>query len=224
MIPLLFLFCFSIGERLEYVAKFGFLNLGTLVLEIKDTITYNDTDCYVFSSVLNSNPTLGFIFTLNDTIVVYTRKEDLLSLFYEKKVHEGRYHNETKINFEHDSLSAIYDDTLSFELLEESRDLLTFWYYLRTISLNVGDTISMNIHESKKNYTVSCIMSKKQKIKTYVGEFNTILIEPRTGEEGMFSEGGMQIWYSDDDFRYPVQIKTRLNFGSVLFKLKGVKS
>lgn len=224
MMYLLMLVCFSVGEHLEYSAKFGFLNLGTMTLEVKDTVTYDSMDCYLFFSVLFSNPSLRIFFSLNDTIEVYAKRQDLLPLFYEKKVNEGDYHHHSKINFDHDSLSVIYDDSLRFELFEESRDLLTFWYYLRTIPLIVGDTIAINIHESKENYKVACFVSKKEAIKTYVGTFNTILVEPRTEGKGMFSaKGGMQIWYSDDELRYPVQIRTKMNFGSILFKLKGVK-
>jgi hypothetical protein len=220
---LLFLIYFSVGERLEYTATFSFLNLGSMTLEIEDTIMYNNTDCYHLSSILSSNQNLRFLFSLNDTIQVYARRNDLLPLFYEKKMHEGDYHNHSKIYFSHDDLSVMYDDSTTLELLHESRDMLTFWYYLRTIPLTVGNTITLHIHESQNNYEVNCFVSKKETITTPIGGFNTILVEPRTEEKGMFSsKGGMQIWYSDDDMRYPVQIKTKMNFGSILFKLKGV--
>jgi len=220
---LLFLICFSVGERLEYTATFSFLHLGSMTLEIQDTITYNNTDCYFLSSILSSNQNLRFLFSLNDTIQVYARRYDLLPLFYEKRVNEGDFRNHSEIYFYHDDLSVVYDDSINLELLEESRDILTFWYYLRTVPLTIGDTINLHIHESKENYEVNCFVSKKETITTPIGGFNTILVEPRTEEKGMFSsKGGMQIWYSDDDLRYPVQIKTKMNFGSILFKLKGV--
>jgi hypothetical protein len=219
----LFLIYFSVGERLEYTATFSFLHLGSMILEIQDTITYNNTDCYLLSSILSSNQNLKFLFSLNDTLHVCARKDNLLPLFYEKRVHEGDFYNHSKIHFDHDDMSALYGDSISFELLEESRDILTFWYYLRTIPLTIGDIITLHIHESKENYEVNCFVSKKETISTSIGSFNTILVEPRTKEKGMFSsEGGMQIWYSDDAMRFPVQIKTKMNFGSILFKLKGV--
>ncbi len=225
MICLFFLVTFSVGERLEYVAKFGFLNLGSMTLECRDTLIYDETDCYLFTSILTSNPGLSFIFTLNDTIDVYARRKNLLPLFYEEKIHEGKYNHQSEIHFDQENHSVVYDDSIHFELYDEARDLLSFWYYLRTIPLLEGDTIPLNIHTAKKNYKVDCFVAKKEKIKTYIGEFNTILVEPRTEEQGMFAaKGGMQIWYSDDNERYPVQIKTKLKAGIILFKLKGVKS
>ncbi len=224
MIVLLFAICFTAGEKLVFVGKWSFLTLGSMTLEIKDTLTYKGVDCYHLSSIITSNPTLKFLFSLNDTIEVYTDIDELLPLFYEEKINEGKYHNHSKSLFDHNSLSVIYDDSLSFELLEKSRDLISFWYYLRTIDLEVGDTIPINIHNSKKNYQIACYVEKKAVIKTPLGEFNTILVSPQTEKKGIFGAGGsMNIWYSDDDTRYPVQIKAKMKIGSVLFKLKEVR-
>ncbi len=220
---LLFALCFSVGEKLNYVAKFSFLTLGSMTLEIKDTLMYDDAECYHLFSTITSNPTLKFLFSLNDTMEVYTRKEDLLPLFYEERIHEGGYSNHARLSFDHKSQSVVYNDSTEYDLLERSRDLISFWYYLRTIALDVGDTILVNIHESEKNYEIACYVEKKERIKSPLGEFNTILVSPQTEGKGIFgSGGGMSIWYSDDDMRYPVQIKVKMKIGSAIFKLREV--
>jgi len=223
MMTILFVFCLSVGERLEYVGEFGFLQVGRLTLEVKDTIDYNGNKCYWFSSVISSNPRFKFLFSINDTIDVYTRCEDLLPLFCEEKINEGEYHNYTKLSFWPESLQVIYDDSISMNIYKDTRDLLTFWYYLRTIPLSIGDTIKLNIHKSKKNYKINCFIKEEALIKTSAGEFNTILVEPETRGKGLFGpQGKMGIWYSVGQARYPVQIKTRMKFGSITFKLKEV--
>jgi hypothetical protein len=117
----------------------------------------------------------------------------------------------------------VYNDSIEYDLLERSRDLISFWYYLRTIALVVGDTIPVNIHESEKNYEIACFVEKKERIKSPLGEFNTILVSPQTEGKGIFGTGGgMSIWYSDDDTRYPVQIKVKMKIGSAIFKLREV--
>lgn len=223
MITLLFLCCFSVGEKLEYAAKFSFLQLGAMTLEVKDTVTYRDAHCYVFSSILTSNPSLRFLFTLYDTVKVYARSPDLLPLFYEEKINEGTYHNHAALHFDHQNLSVAYGDSFVYDIVDDTRDLLTFWYYLRTVPLMLGDTIVLQIHKSKENYEVDCFIQKEEVIKTAVGQFNTIVVSARADKPSIFgSKGGMEIWYSDDEFRYPVQIKAAMRFGSILFKLQGV--
>jgi hypothetical protein len=224
MILLLFALCFTVGEKLNYVGKFSFLTLGSMTLEIKDTLTYDDAECYHLFSTITSNPALRFLFSLNDTMEVYTKMDNLLPLFYEEKIHEGGYSNHARLSFDHESRSVVYNDSMEHNLLEGSRDLISFWYYLRTIVLDVGDTIPVNIHESEKNYEIACFVEKKERIKSPLGEFNTILVSPQTEGKGIFgSGGGMSIWYSDDDARYPVQIKVKMKIGSAIFKLREVQ-
>lgn len=224
MILLLFALCLTIGEKLEYVGKFSFLTLGYMSLEVKDSLIYKDVACYHLCSTLMSNPTLKFLFSVNDTIEVYTDAGNFLPLFCEKKINEGAYHDHARLSFNHESLSVVYNDSVRLDLLKQSRDLVSFWYYLRTITLEVGDTIPITIHESKENYEIGCYIEKKEKIETPLGEFNTILVSPQTEGKGIFGGGGgMSIWYSDDDARYPVQIKAKMKIGSVLFKLKEVR-
>ncbi len=224
MIPLLFILCFNPGERLEYEAKWSFLTLGTMTLEIIDTVDYDGFHCYHISSLLTSNPRLSFLFTLNDTIEVYTRTDDLLPLYYEEMINEGKYKSRSRLTFNHDSLVVNYDDTLFLELLENSRDLLSFWYYLRTIALEVGDTIPVNIHKSQENHEILCYVVEEKVVKTPLGEFNAVLVTPQTQGKGIFgSGGGMDIWYSRDEYRYPVLIKAKIKKGSIQFKLKGVR-
>ena len=223
MTVLILLIALSPGERLEYVASYSFLNLGNMTLEIQDTLTYQGQPCYHLSSFLSSNPGFSFLFTLNDTVHVYSTTRDLLPLYYTEQKHESNYHGSSRIQFNHDSLTARYDDTLVMDILERSRDVLSFWFYLRTISLVVDDTIDVNIHASGKNHTIPCHVTKQEIIKTPLGEFNTVLVSPQVTERGIFgSGGGMDIWYSIDTQRYPVQIRAKMKIGSVLFKLKEI--
>lgn len=215
---------FSIGERLEYKAKFGFINLGKMVLEIADTSTIDGKLCYKINSFLNSNPALGFIFSLNDTISVFSTVENLFPILYEKRVHERKYTNYQKLRFNQDSLWVIINDSASARIEKEARDLLSFWYYLRKIPLIENDTVNLIIFEGRENHHIECLIGKKETLKTSLGKFSTIRVSPKTTGKGVFGPSGrMDIWYSNDSLRIPLQIKTRLKFGTVVFKIKRVE-
>lgn len=210
------------GERLEYVASFSFLHLGTMTLEIRDTLTVDDQACYHLSSLLNSDPRFSFLFTLNDTVDVYSTTDDLLPLYYTEQKNESNYHNSSRIRFDHNDLTACYDDTLSVAIPEGSRDVLSFWYFLRTLHLRVGDTIMVNIHASQKNHAIPCHVAKEETIHTPLGTFNAVRVSPDVTEGVFGAGGGMDIWYSMDAYQYPVQIRAKMKVGSVLFKLKEI--
>jgi hypothetical protein len=224
MIWLTLLFALSPGETLVYEAKFAFLSIGSMVLSIDESTTYDDMQCYLLRSELNSNPRLNWLFTLNDTILVYSTVDDIIPLYYEEYIHESNHSSFAKITFDHDSLLAWYDDTTVISILPRTRDILSFWYFLRTIPMDVNDTLRLTIHASMENHVIECPVVKKEIIETPLGQFNTLLVSPQTEGKGIFgSGGGMDIWYSDDTNRYPVQIKARMKTGCLLFKLKEVR-
>lgn len=223
MILLLFVLGFSTGERLVFTAKYEFLNIGRMVLEVKDTLTYEDRECYRITSILASNPKLHFLFSLNDTVETIMTRDSLVPLWSEEKIHEGKYATRTRIAFDQKEQVAVYDDTLTISTLPVTRELLSFWYYLRTLPLTVNDTLKVNVHKSRKNYAIDCLVTKGDKIKTGLGDFSTILVSPQTKDQGIFgAKGGMEIWYADDSMRYPVQIKTNMKYGKIVFKLQEV--
>lgn len=216
-------FGMRVGERIEYKAQYGFLELGSMVLEVLDTINYAGKKCYVLSSRLNSNPELGFIFSLNDTIEVWTTIDSFLPVVYKKGVHEGKYTNLTRLEFDHRKLLVYEGGSLKDTLLYPARDLLSYWYYLRTIPLIEGDTSNVIIYEGEDNNDVQCIIDKKINLKTKLGNFLATKLKLRTKAKGVLgSSGSMEIWYSTDSNRLPLQIKTHLKFGTVIFKIVGV--
>jgi hypothetical protein len=222
MIVAVLLLSFTLGERLEYDAKFSFLNLGSMTLEVEDTLTYRGTHCYLISSVLNSTNSLRFLFSIDDTIKVYTSTEGLIPRLYRERINESGYQRESNIFFDNEARSVSYDDTLTIEIAEDTRDILSFWYYLRLIPLEVGDTIRLSIHNALENHDIMCSVEGHETIKTRAGEFNTIVVKPQTEGKGIFgARGGMVIWYSEVE-RLPVQIRASMKFGSVLFKLREV--
>ncbi len=224
MILLWLLISLTLGEKLEYTAKYSVLNLGTMTLEIQDSITADSGRLsYRLISVINSNPGLKWLFSLNDTIEVLSTTDKLLPISYVETIHEGKYHRRSNLRFYHEIDSVVYDDSISVGLAPDARDLVSFWHYLRTIPLNIGDTIPVNIHKSMENFEIKCIVEGRERLETPAGVFSTILVKPQTAGKGIFGSGGsMSIWYSNDNNRYPVQIKAKMKIGTVIFKLVGV--
>jgi hypothetical protein len=222
---LLFVLGFNPGERLIYSAKYEFLNIGRMVLEVKDTLTYEDRKCFRITSTLASNPKLNFLFSLNDTVETIMTRDSLIPLWSVEKIHEGKYATRTRIAFDQKEQVAVYDDTLTISTLPATRELLSFWYYLRTLPLTKIDPLKVNVHKSRKNYAIECLVKKGETIKTGIGNFTTIMVSPQTKDKGIFgAKGGMEIWFADDSTRYPVQIKTNMKYGKVVFKLQEAKN
>lgn len=219
---ILVLLGFAVGEKLEYEARFSFLNLGTMTLEVRDTVDHDGVACYHIVSVLTSARGLRMLFSIDDTIEVHTSREGLLPYVYRERINESGYRRANDLFFDRDSNYVSYNDTSRISIAPEARDMLSFWYYLRTVPLVDGDTFAVDIHSAGENHRIECRVGPCEVVKTRAGDFAAIRVQPETEGKGVFgSRGSMEIWYSVEE-RLPVQIRASMKVGSVLFRLKEV--
>ncbi|MEO0225996.1 MAG: DUF3108 domain-containing protein [candidate division WOR-3 bacterium] len=208
------------GEVLEYEAKYGFLKVGTMRLMVVAETVYNQDTVYHLISDVVSNPRYRLFFWLKDRLESYARKKDLLPVFTVKDIEERNYKKKSTVEFDHKNLRARYSDGSEFKILPESYDLLGFYYKLRELKIEIGDTISINNHTDKKNYTIKVTALQHAKVKTDFGRWDCTLYEPQTREKGIFGKDGkLLVWIADDSTRIPVLIKSRMSLGSLVFNL-----
>jgi hypothetical protein len=69
-------------------------------------------------------------------------------------------------------------------------------------------------------WNVEVQVLRKERLKTGLGEFNTVVIKPLMKSEGIFNrKGDMVIWLTDDDRHIPVMMKTKIVVGSIVATL-----
>jgi hypothetical protein len=63
----------------------------------------------------------------------------------------------------------------------------------------------------------------KEFIKTKSGDYFCFVVKPyQDGKTLLKNKGDMQIWFSDDLNRFPVQVVVKLKFGTMTMKLKKI--
>jgi hypothetical protein len=60
----------------------------------------------------------------------------------------------------------------------------------------------------------------REEIRTAAGTFSTVRVRPEAPEGTLRKRGQIWIWYSDDEQRIPVQMRARLFFGTLTFRLE----
>ena len=84
-----------------------------------------------------------------------------------------------------------------------------------TFPLDVGMSLKIPLHDSKKSYPLQVEVVKRETVETKMGVFHCLVLEPKLKSRGLFkSEGRMQIFLSDDERRLPVMLKARAPVGS----------
>jgi hypothetical protein len=88
-------------------------------------------------------------------------------------------------------------------------DELSFIYYLRTVTLVPDSVYSFDRHYDQRRIPTTVRVVKTEKLKTVVGDVNTVEYEMRVVDARNYKDHGvLYIWISQDRCRLPVRIES----------------
>ncbi len=212
---------FNIPEKLVFDLTWTGVKAGTATLEI-----VNDKEQTKIISTAHSADWVSVFYKVDDRIeslLKKTQNESMLGLpeNYRVKLREGRHRRDKEVIFDHANRQAIFINHLSaekktFTIEKNTLDPLSSFYYIRTLKYEVGKSVYVDIFDSRKLWNVEVQVLRKEKIKTGLGEFDTVVIKPLMKSEGIFNrKGDMYIWLTDDLRRIPVKMQTKVAVGAV---------
>ncbi len=106
------------------------------------------------------------------------------------------------------------------------QNLASAIYYIRTQDLQPGYTFEVKVAEAGRLVNVPVRVFERKRMKTVVGNVQTVRVEPGLfGESGLIrGKGAISIWFTDDKRHVPVRAHIKNDLGSVDIKLKSRSS
>ncbi len=98
-------------------------------------------------------------------------------------------------------------------------DLLTGVFYASSQPMEVGKTFMIPVVDAMHTVPVTMKVEGREEIKTPVGTFKTVRVQPTADAGVVKNRGNIWIWYTDDDRHLPVQMRARLFWGTITFRL-----
>ncbi len=211
---------FGVGERLEFSISYGPITAGSAVMEVKEITRYNNHKCFRLISTAKSNKFFSFFFKVDDKVESLMDVYGLYSLRFEKHLREGKYRADKYVDFDQEQhLAFVAGDTIPIQ--EYVQDALSSLYYVRTIALRVGNSVFVENHSDEKNYSLEVKVLKREKVKVPAGEFDCLVVEPILRASGIFKHTGeLTVWLTNDKFKMPVLMKSKVAVGSIASKLE----
>ena len=211
---------FVVGEELTYKATFGKIPAGTARMRV---------DCI---EIVRGRPTYHLVFTIDggipffrvhDRYESWVDVETLSSLRHRQQVAEGHYRRTT--TYEIYPERAAYQkngDSLTASVSNPLDDG-SFIYAVRAAAVKVGETRQEDRYFRPDRNPVVFAGLRKETVSVPAGTYNAVVVAPTIRTKGMFAEGGeAQVWFSDDDRRVPVQLKTKFGGFSITLALQSV--
>lgn len=221
------LFPWGVGEKLTFSIRWGIITCGYAHMEVKEVVRLGGRDTYRIVTTARSAQFFDPFFKVRDRIESYVDSEKLYTVRYEQSNREGSYKKDTTIIYDHIHKVA-YENKYKFDITEGVQDVLSSLYYLRTKKLKVGKKFEFDVGTGKKNWPLEVEVIGKEKIKVPAGEFETFVVVPKLREEGIFkAKGDLKVWLTDDERKFPVKMRSKIEIGSitaVLIKKKLTKN
>jgi len=214
---------FGVGEYLDfgvYVALPGIgkipLKGGHGILSVPTIVERDGHLCYWIRSLAFSTGIVGQVYPVSDTIESFMDVDSLFPWYFRKRAREGNFRDRYEIKFDQTHHRAIRNDVFDVETFPRVQDILSAFYYVRTLNLEPGDTIPLPYHEHGGNYPINVIVHSRERIKVPAGKFDCLKIEPIIATDGLFKkEGTMYLWITDDKCKMPVKMVSKIPVGSM---------
>jgi len=152
---------------------------------------------------------------------------------FDKQTVEGRRQITSTLKLDYQQGKSVLDEknmvTGATKHLESGipgclTDLLTGVFYASSQPMEVGKSFQMPVVDPLKTVVVTMKVEAKEEIKTAAGIFKTIKVEPTADAGVVKNRGNIWIWYTDDDRHLPVQMRARLFWGTITFRLASVEN
>ncbi|MBD3277386.1 MAG: DUF3108 domain-containing protein, partial [Candidatus Aegiribacteria sp.] len=173
---------FGPGERLEFSVEYGIIKAGTAVLSVTGPEQHEGLMAYRFTATARSNPAFSTFFEVNDTNEALMDIVQFHSLEFSKDLHEGDFRYSEDVIFDQDAGMVYYPEEQDTSLREmeippHALDVLSSFYFARTLPLEVGETYYIDSHVDNENYPIEITVHERDHIRTPAGEFDCIMVQ-----------------------------------------------
>jgi hypothetical protein len=207
---------FGPRESLRFSVQYGFIHAGTAWLEIPEVREFQGHEVMVLRARAESNAFFSRFYKVRERIESYWDRRGLYSRRYVEDRREGKFRQQRDVVFDPVRNLAVYQDGSTWPVPARVQDALSSFYYFRTQALPIGGSIVFHYHSEQKSMPLQVRVLGRERIKTPLGTFDCIGIEPILKAGGIFqSSGRLVIWVTDDERRMPVLMKSKVIIGSI---------
>ena len=218
-------FAFPQKQTLTYSVDWRVFPAGTAVLHFEAM-----GDRERISASADTIGAINMLFHVSDHFQSTFDRQRGCTYEFDKQTVEGRRQINSTLHIDYNQNKAILDE--KNQVTGQSKhvetpisgcmtDLLTGMFYAASQPLIVGKSFVVPVVDAQKTVPVTMRVESREEIKTALGTFKTIRVQPTADAGVVKNRGNIWIWYTDDERHLPVQMRARLFWGTITFRLTG---
>jgi hypothetical protein len=99
-------------------------------------------------------------------------------------------------------------------------DVVSSTFYIASLPLAPNASYSFPLNDGGKTAEARVAVEGREELKLPAGTYKTIRARVTSNTGKLKEKGAIWIWYTDDAQRLPVQMKARMFWGTLLFRLQ----
>ena len=218
-------FSFPPKQTLTYAVDWRVFPAGTAVLHFESA-----GDRERISANADTTGAINMLFHVSDRFQSTFDRTQGCTYEFDKQTVEGKRQVNNTLRMDYAQSKSILDEknlvTGQTKHVEVPiggcvTDLLTGIFYASSQPMEVGKSFPLAVVDALRSVTVNMKVEGREEIKTTLGTFKTLRVQPTADAGVVKNRGNIWIWYTDDERHLPVQMRARLFWGTITFRLTG---
>lgn len=215
-------------EKITLQVSWGMLDVGQATLGVSDIVMFNGRPAYHLVSEAKGNAFCDTFYRVRDLNESWLDARTLTSLGYSKKLREGGFFRDEWVLYDRDANTFVarrVDKNGNYAVRTGTipasvQDILSSIYYVRAQDLAGRSEVIVDVN-TPDNWPLSVKVKERETVKTGLGKFPAVMVEPEMRREGLFVQKGkrLRLWLSDDAQKRPLLMKVEVFFGHITASL-----
>jgi hypothetical protein len=218
---------FPDGQAYIYTAEWHFFTAGTSTVRMEA----NGSEQKV-TGIADSAGMANVLYAVHDRFEARFDRKTFCSIEVNKHIEEGPHKRDTKIAFDYPRRKSVLNEKNLKTGESKSQendippcvtDVVTGFYYLASLPLQPGNSYTFPVNDGGKTAEVTAHVEGKDKVKVPAGTFDTVRVSAEANSGNLKGRGRIWTWFIDDGNHVPVQMRAKLTWGTLLFRLQRVE-
>jgi hypothetical protein len=218
-------YAFPDSKSYVYSAEWHVIPAGTGTVKME--VSGNDRKVTASAESVGA---VNILFPVHDRFESHFDPRTFCSLSIFKHSEEGLHKRETSIHFDYAHKKSTLDERnlktgetkhVENDLSGCATDVITGFYYVQSLPLEIGSIYEFPVSDGK-TAVVRASVERREQIRVPAGTYSALLVTAEAISGPMQSKGKVWAWFSDDPSHTPVQMRAKLSWGTLLFRLQRI--
>jgi hypothetical protein len=218
---------FPDGQAFVYNAEWHFFTAGTSTVRLEAAGNQHRV-----SAIADSAGMANRLYGVHDRFEALFDSKTFCSVGVTKHIEEGSRKRESQVTFDYRKRKSLLQErnlkTGETKVAENDippcvTDVVTGFYYLSSLPLQLGNSYTFPVNDGAKTAEVTAYVEGKDKVKVPAGTYQTVRVAAEATSGTLKGRGRVWTWFTDDANHTPVQMRAKLTWGTLLFRLQRVE-